>query len=142
MKIINTFILSAVALSFISCKKDTDSKMMKESYSTETTVVDNNGKVDSVTTTSMEKDANGIKTKSVSFPYKASDGSRAKATFTENGKTKTIVIEANKKQIVLDFKRTAGTSDFYEKNGITAESTKDSLLITQGNNVIHLSKVN
>ena len=57
----------AVVLALVSCKKN-DTKMTSESYSTETTVTDENGKVDSVTTTSMEKEINGKKITSVSYP--------------------------------------------------------------------------
>lgn len=115
---------------------------MQQTYSSDTELVDNNGKIDSATTTSMEKDINGKKMTTVSYPYKASDGSRAKATFINDGKSKTITIEANKMKYVLDYKGvTAKQGQYYERNSIVAEATEDSLLITQGNNVIHLEKV-
>ena len=138
----NILIFSTIALGLVSCKKNEDSKMMKQTYSSETELVDNNGKIDSATTTSMEKDINGKKMSTVSYPYKASDGSRAKATFINDGKSKTITIEANKMKYVLDYKGvTASEGQYYERNSIIAEATEDSLLITQGNNVIHLEKV-
>jgi major membrane immunogen (membrane-anchored lipoprotein) len=130
----------AVVLALVSCKKN-DTKMTSESYSTETTVTDENGKVDSVTTTSMEKEINGKKITSVSYPYKTSDGSRAKATFSDNGKSKTITIEANNMKYVLDFVKATPTGELYERNSISAESSEDSLLISQGNNIIHLGKI-
>lgn len=138
----NTLILVfAVTLALVSCKKN-DSKRTSESYSTTTTkIVDDNGKIDSVTTSSMEKEVDGKKESSVSYPYKASDGSRAKATFIDNGKSKTITIEANNMKYVLDFKKATLTGELYERNSISAESSEDSLLISQGNNVIHLGKV-
>ncbi|WP_312769568.1 hypothetical protein [Epilithonimonas sp.] len=130
----------AIALALVSCKKN-DTKRTSESYSTETTVTDENGKIDSMTTTSAEKEVDGKKTTSVSFPYKASDGSRAKATFLSDGKAKTITIEANNMKYVLDFKKATPTGELYERNTISAEASEDSLLISQGNNVIHLAKV-
>jgi len=137
----NILIFSSIALGLVSCKKNDESKMMKQTYATETRVTDDNGKIDSATTTSMEKDVNGTVTKNYSFPYKAADGSRAKATFDDNGKSKTITIEANNMKYVLDFKRATSTGELYERNSISAESSEDSLLISQGNNVIHLGKI-
>lgn len=138
----NILIVNAIALGLVSCKKNEESKMMKQTYSSETELVDNNGKIDSATTTSMENEVNGKKMTTVSYPYKASDGTRAKATFINDGKSKTITIEANKMKYVLDYKGvTASKGQYYERNSIVAEATEDSLLITQGNNVIHLVKV-
>ncbi|MPS74570.1 MAG: hypothetical protein E2590_15665 [Chryseobacterium sp.] len=130
----------AISLALVSCKKN-DTKRMSESYSTKTEIVEKDGKIDTVTTTSAEKEVNGKKTTSISYPYKASDGSRAKATFIDDGKAKTITIEANNMKYVLDFKKATPTGELYERNTISAESSEDSLLISQGNNVIHLAKV-
>ncbi|WP_333851082.1 hypothetical protein [Epilithonimonas sp.] len=129
-----------VALALVSCKKN-DTKMTSESYSTETTVTDENGKIDSVTTTSMDKTVDGKKVQEYSVPYKADDGSRAKATFFDNGKSKTITLEANNNKFVLDFKKKTAEGEFYERNTITAETKGDSLLISQDNQVIHLVKI-
>ncbi|MDP9957608.1 hypothetical protein [Epilithonimonas hungarica] len=138
---INSLILGfATILVLISCKKN-DTKKVSESYSTTTEIVEKDGKIDTVTTTSAEKEVNGKKTTSISYPYKASDGSRAKATFIDNGKAKTITIEANNMKYVLDFKKATPTGELYERNTISAEASEDSLLISQGNNVIHLAKV-
>jgi len=138
----NYLILSvSVGLALASCKKNEDSKMMNQTYATESTVTDDNGKIDSTTTTSMEKNVNGNKTSSVSYPYKAEDGSRAKATFDDNGKSKTVTIEANNMKYVLDFKKATTAGELYERNSISAETTADSLFISQGNQVIHLGKV-
>lgn len=130
----------AVALALTSCKKN-DTKMTSESYSTETTVTDENGKIDSVTTTSMEKTVDGKKLQEYSVPYKAVDGSRAKATFIDNGKSKTITLEANNNKFVLDFKKKTAEGEFYERNTISAETKGDSLLISQDNQVMHLVKI-
>jgi len=130
----------AVAIALVSCKKN-DTKMTSESYSTETTVTDENGKIDSVTTTSMEKTVDGKKVQEYSVPYKAVDGSRAKATFTDNGKSKTITLEANNNKFVLDFKKKTSEGEFYERNTISAETKGDSLLISQDNQVMHLARI-
>lgn len=138
----NYLILSiSVSLALASCKKNEDSKMMKQTYSTDSTITDDNGKIDSATTTSMEQGTNEPAAKSYSFPYIASDKSRAKATFDDDGKAKTITIEANKMKYVLDFKKATATGELYERNSISAETTPDSLFISQGDNVIHLGKV-
>ena len=137
----NILIFCSIASAVLSCKKNEESKMMKQTYSTETNLVDNNGKIDSATTTSMEKEVNGKKMTMVSYPYKATDGSRAKATFIDNDKGKTLTIEANNMKYVLDFKKATPTGELYERNSISAESSEDSLLISQGNNVVHLGKV-
>ncbi|WP_028121750.1 hypothetical protein [Epilithonimonas tenax] len=137
----NILIFGSIAVALVCCKKNEDSKMMKQTYSTDTTIVDNNGTIDSATTTSMEKEVNGKKTTMVSYPYKASDGSRAKATFIENDQSKTITIEANNMKYVLDFKKATTAGELYERNSISAETTTDSLFISQGDNVIHLGKV-
>jgi len=130
----------AIALALISCKKN-DSKMSSESYSSETTVTDENGKIDSATTTSMEKNIDGKKVEEYSIPYKAEDGSRAKATFINNGKSKTITLEANNNKFVLDFKKKTSEGEFYERNTISAETKGDSLLISQDNQVMHLERI-
>lgn len=140
MKTNTLFLGFTIALTLASCKKN-DTKMTSESYSTETTVTDENGKIDSVTTTSMEKTVNGKKIQEYSVPYKAADGSRAKATFIDNGKSKTITLEANNNKFVLDFKKKTAEGEFYERNTISAETKGDSLLISQDNQVMHLVKI-
>ncbi|MFC0342686.1 hypothetical protein [Epilithonimonas hispanica] len=137
----NSLILGFVtALVLFSCKKN-DVKKISDSFSTTTEIVEKDGKTDTITSSNAQKDINGKKTSSVSYPYKASDGSRAKATFIDDGKAKTITIEANNNKFVLDFKQATTAGEIYERNSISAESTEDSLLISQGNNVIHLAKV-
>ncbi|ROI11412.1 hypothetical protein EGH73_13715 [Epilithonimonas hominis] len=116
--------------------------MMKETYSSETTTVDDNGQKDSMTTTSVEKEIDGNRNGSYSYPYKASDGSRAKATFMNNGRSKTILIEANNRKFELDFKNKTPEGELYERSGISAESKGDSLIISQDNNEIALVRVN
>ena len=76
----------------------------------------------------------------VSHTYKAEDGSRAKATFIDDGKNKTISLESNHNKFVLDFKKKTAEGEFYERSTISAETKGDSLLISQDNQVIHLVK--
>lgn len=137
----NILFLGALAtLALTSCKKN-DSKMASESYTTDTTITDDNGKMDTITSSSMEKTTDGQKTGSYSYPYKASDGTRAKATFTDDGKSKTILIEANNNKFQLDYKEKTPQGERYERSGISAETKGDSLIITQDNNVISLARV-
>ncbi len=67
-----------------------------------------------------------------SFTYKATDGSRAKATFKNS--TNTLLIYANNRKFQLDKKDDKN----YERGGITARIAGDSLIITQDDNVIDL----
>lgn len=138
----NALILTLITVStLVSCKKNESRKSTSESYSSETTVTDENGKIDSVTTTSMVKTIGGKKTESYSFPYKAAYGGRMKATFINNGKSKTITLESNNNKFILDFRKKTSEGEFYERNTISAETKGDSLLISQDNKVIHLARV-
>ena len=76
----------------------------------------------------------------VSYSYKAEDGSRAKATFIEEGKDKTVTLESNHNTFVLDFKKKTAEGEYYERSTISAETKGDSLLISQDDQVIHLVK--
>lgn len=127
----------------IGCKKSEDGNkgIISESESTQTKITDENGKIDSTTTTSIEKNIDGRKMDTESIPYKAEDGSRAKATFVNTDKSSTIMIEANNKKFQLDRKTLTSEGAVYERKGISAEVKGDSLFITQDNNVIHLRKV-
>lgn len=130
---------AAAALLF-SCKKN-DARPSSESYASETTMTDDNGKIDSATSTSMTTETDGKTMETYSYPYKASDGSRAKATFTNNGKSRTVTIEANNNKFQLDYKDKTAKGERYERSGIAAETKGDSLIITQDNNVIALVRV-
>lgn len=76
----------------------------------------------------------------VSYAYKAEDGTRAKATFINDGKAKTISLESNHNKFVLDFKKKTAEGEYYERSTISAETKGDSLLISQDDQVIHLVK--
>ncbi|WP_300673415.1 hypothetical protein [Soonwooa sp.] len=138
-------LIAGVLLSLVtvSCKKSEggNKDVISESSSSQTTVVDNNGKVDSVTTSSSEQNVNGNQTQEVSVPYKGLDGTRAKATFTTDKSGKTIMIEANNNKFQLDLKSKSATGEHYERNGVSAVTKGDSLIISQGNTVIPLVKV-
>ncbi len=139
----NTIVIAFFALGLMtSCKKsDGGNKgIISESHTTETKVTDNNGKIDSSTLSSSTRIVNGKKVQEVSIPYKASDGSRAKATYVTIDNLSTIIIEANNKKFELDKKSNTAAGAIYERNGITAEKKGDSLFITQDNNVIHLGE--
>ncbi len=73
----------------------------------------------------------------VSHAYSATDKTRAKATFLSSEKENTITIEANRQKFVLDKKG----ENYYERNGVSARVTNDSLFIEQGETVIPLKKV-
>jgi len=132
----NFTIIGLVAISLMACKKNEDSKMMKQTYATDSATAGTNNVVDSTAANTTS----GDQMTQISYAYKATDGSRAKATFDNNGKSKTVTLEANNMKYVLDFKKATATGELYERNSISAETTPDSLFISQGNQVIHLGK--
>ncbi|RZJ39447.1 MAG: hypothetical protein EOO18_00530 [Chryseobacterium sp.] len=132
----NITIIGLVAISLMACKKNEDSKMMKQTYATDSATAGTNNAVDSTSANTTS----GDQIPQISYAYKATDGSRAKATFDNNGKSKTVTLEANNMKYVLDFKKATATGELYERNSISAETTPDSLFISQGNQVIHLGK--
>lgn len=139
-------LLAGILLSLmtVSCKKnESGSKsVISESSSSETTVVDNNGKIDSVTNSSTETTVNGNQTIETSVAYKGLDGTRAKATFSSGKSGKTLVIvSANNQKYQLDFKSKTADGEHYERNGVSANTKGDSLIISQGNTEIPLVKV-
>lgn len=121
-------------LGLFSCKKSTDGNKSVISEETETKITNQNGKIDSTTTTSLKKSINGETEESISYTYKGLDGSRAKATYNNSGKAKTLTVEANGKRFELD-KISGG---IYQRSGIKAVTKGDSLFITQDGNVIPL----
>lgn len=138
-------LIAAVLLSVVSlsCKKSEGGNkgVISESSSSETTVVDNNGKVDTLTT-STEQISDGNQTMETSVAYKGLDGTRAKATFSSGKSGKTLVIEsANSQKYQLDFKSKTAEGEHYERNGVSANTKGDSLIISQGDTEIPLVKV-
>ncbi len=69
--------------------------------------------------------------------YLASNGSGAKTTYSNNGKSATLTIEANGTKYQLDEKSPGN----FERNGVSAVQKGDSLIITQGDLIIPLAKV-
>lgn len=139
-----SIVIAFCALGLVtSCKKSAEGNkdVVSESHTSETKVTNNNGKIDSTNMTSTETVVDGKKVQEVSIPYKASDGSRAKATFVTDNNGSTLLIEANNTKFQLDKKKQTATGVIYERNGISAEKKGDSLFITQDNKVIHLGEV-
>lgn len=132
----------SVLTMIIGCKKSEDgNKGVVELTTSETKVVNENGKSDTITTASTTKSIDGRKMDTEYVPYIATDGSRAKATFVNTDKANTILIEANNNKFQLDRKSLTSTGAIYERNGISAEVKGDSLLISQGKTIIPLVKV-
>ncbi len=65
------------ALALLSCKKEGNEAVIAENS---TEVVNNNGKIDTVTNASSTEIVNGDEKKSETFTYKGLDETRAKAT--------------------------------------------------------------
>ena len=100
-----------------------------------------------VNKTEMQKDASEIMQvdndplfdEANSYGYIASDGSRATVDYQNDGNTHTITIKANNMKYVLDKKDGDAQSQIYERNGVEAKLTKDSLFITQNDIVIPMA---
>ena len=76
------------------------------------------------------------------YSYMATDNSRANVTFQGKGVNHTMTIKSNKIKYVLDKKKNQANAEIYERNGVTAKLTKDSLIITQDNMEISLVRLN
>lgn len=126
-------------ISFSCNKKEGGNKgIISESQTTETTVTDHNGKIDSISTSSTEHVDNGGKKTSESLSYKALDGSRAKATFSNDNGKKTLMIEANNNKFQLDFVNKTPHGEHYMRNQVSADTKGDSLIIKQDDIIIPL----
>lgn len=137
-------VLIAVAgtfLSLVSCKKNEGgNKEVIKSESSETSVVDNNGKIDSASTSSSMTEVNGQKTEKTSNIYKATDGTLVKVIFETTPKESTLSIRNNNKTFILKKTGTRGNETTYTKDDMTAKVTQDSIHLIQGNNIIELKK--
>lgn len=71
-----------------------------------------------------------------STTYKGTDGTRAKVTFTDTSDRSYITIESNKNKVEI-LKKSPG---LYENASMKAAIKGDSLIVTQGSNVIQLVK--
>lgn len=132
---------SLVALSLVSCNKtESGNKSVIKSDSSETTIVDNNGKIDSSTVSSSTIEVNGKKTEKTDFVYKATDGALVKVVFKNDPKESTVAITSNKKTFTLEKKETKDGETIYKKDDMTARVKGDSIHLEQGNNVIELKR--
>lgn len=132
---------SLVALSLVSCNKtESGNKNIIKSDSSETTIVDNNGKIDSSTVSSSTIEVNGKKTEKTDFVYKATDGALVKVVFKNDPKESTVAITSNKKTFTLEKKETKDGETVYKKDDMTARVKGDSIHLEQGNNVIELKR--
>lgn len=121
----NTVIIAAIlVLSFTACKKE-GNKAVLEKDVTENVAVDSNTLFDETST----------------YGYMATDGSRANVEYQNDGNNHTITIKANNTKYVLDKKDGDADSQMYERNGVEAKLTKDSLFITQDDKVIPLKLI-
>lgn len=133
--------VSLVALSLVSCNKtESGNKNIIKTDSSETTIVDNNGKIDSSTINSSTIEVNGQKTEKTDFVYKATDGALVKVVFKNDPKESTVAITSNKKTFTLEKKETKDGETIYKKDDMTARVKGDSLHLEQGNNIIELKR--
>ncbi|MEI7488082.1 MAG: hypothetical protein WCJ72_11865 [Chryseobacterium sp.] len=133
--------VSLVALSLISCNKtESGNKNIIKTDSSETTIVDNKGKIDSSTVNSSTIEVNGQKTEKTDFVYKATDGALVKVVFKNDPKESTVAITSNKKTFTLEKKETKDSETIYKKDDMTARVKGDSLHLEQGNNIIELKR--
>ena len=133
--------ISLTTLSFISCgKNESGNKSTLKLDTSETSVVDNNGKKDTLTTGSSVVEVDGKKTETRSSIYKAVDGTLVKVVFTENPKESTLAITNNHKTFKLSKVKTAAGETTYQKDDMKATVKGDSLILDQGNNLIQLVK--
>ncbi len=72
--------------------------------------------------------------------YVAEDGSSALVTFKETGEEKSISIRSNNKTIAASLKEAEADKTVYGNYDFEIVSKKDSITITQGDNVISLRK--
>ena len=79
---------------------------------------------------------------SKSYTYLATNSDRANLSFQNQGNDHTITIKANNMMYVLDKKDADSAAMIFERNGVTAKLTKDSLHIMQGDKVIPLGRIN
>ncbi len=141
MKKVILVAVSATVLSMVSCKKsEGGNKEVIRSESSESSYVDNNGKIDSASASSSITEVNGQKTERTSNIYKATDGTLVKVIFETTPKESTLSIRNNNKTFILKKSGSSGNETTYTKEDMTAKVTQDSIHLIQGNNVIELKK--
>lgn len=133
--------VSTIALSLTSCTKtESGNKSVIKTDSSETVIKDNNGTIDSATTSSSTIEVNGKKTVKTDFVYKATDGTLVKVVFKNDPKESTVAITSNKKTFLMPKAETKNGETIYKKDDMTARVKGDSLILHQGNNIIELVK--
>ena len=135
----SVFIASAVTLfTFVGCKKSTEGNkgiVVQDSaveIRTEETV-----KTDSAAV--LTENGNSIKAGEYTERYVAEDGSSALVTFKNSDKENTISVRSNNKTISAPRKADKGEG-VYGNYDFEIVSKNDSVIITQGNNIISLKK--
>lgn len=116
----SVLIAALLVLSLMSCKKESPA----------------NSENSTTTINSLQMD------ESKSYTYLATNSDRANLTFQNDGNDHTITIKANNIKYVLDKKDADSASMVFERNGVVAKLTKDSLNIIQDDNVIPLVRTN
>ena len=114
--------ICALVLSVIACKKEGNKNVLP---------------ADNVTTENVEPSI----LKEGKYTYAASNGALAAVEITNNADKKELSIKTDNIKYVLDQKETNPKETVYERNGINAKLTSDSLFIKQGETIIELSKV-
>ncbi|CAA7194250.1 hypothetical protein [Chryseobacterium potabilaquae] len=128
-----------VSLFIIACKNEGNKEVIIKN-SSETSVVNNNGKIDSSTLSSTTIEVNGKKTEKTNYVYKATDGTLVKVVFKNDPKESTVAITSNKKTFTLEKTTTKNDEIIYKKDDMTARVKGDSLYLEQGDNIIPLKR--
>ena len=133
------FTASAVALLTIAnCKKSTEgNKSIIVEDSAVTSKTEEPVKTDSVAV--VTESESGVKKGEYTDRYVAEDGSSALVTFKNTDKENTISIRSNNKTISAPRKADKGEG-VYGNYDFEIVSKNDSVIITQGNNIISLKK--
>lgn len=114
--------ICALAFSIIACKKQGNKNVLP---------------ADKTATENIEASV----LKEGKYTYAASNGALAAVEITNNAEKKELSIKTDNIKYVLDQKETNPKETLYERNGINAKLTSDSLFIKQGETIIELSKV-
>lgn len=135
----SVFIASAVIIfTIVGCKKSTEgNKSIIVEDSAVTSKTEEPVKTDSVAVVSESE--SGVKKGEYTDRYVAEDGSSALVTFKNSDKENTISVRSNNKTISAPKKTDAGPG-VYENFDFEIVSRNDSVIITQGNNIIGLKK--
>ena len=135
----SAIILGAATLILFSCKKNESgnkSVIKDENVS----VTNNNGVIDSASSSStVIKDGNQ-EIQEHSYRYVAEDGRSAKVTFVNSDKANYITVLSNGKTIRAEQSEASAKNAVYKNQDVEIVSEGDNITITQGNNVIELRK--